>query len=94
MKHAWLYSDLPWALNGKLSQLCVLNRGTLIFASALLPLQGFIIGTSPACLFLNFSFYFFFIPLSVQADDYNCKPEKKQAYRNLRHNKHACFREK
>ena len=68
MKHAGLYSDLLPALKGKHSQL-FLNRGTLISASALLPLQGFFWGTSPIFLFLFFVLFCltFFIPVSVQA---------------------------
>ena len=53
-KHVWLYSDLLSALEGKRSQLSVLNNGTLISASALLLLQGFFWGTSPAYFFLFF----------------------------------------
>ena len=60
----WLHSDLLSALKEKLSQLSVLNRGTLISASALLPLQGFFWGTSPAYFFI---FSLVFIPVSVQA---------------------------
>ena len=48
-----------------LSQLCVLNRGTLISASALLPLQGFFWGTSRAFFF--FFFNIVFIAVYVQA---------------------------
>ena len=57
MKHAWLYSDLLPSLKGKRSQLCVLSRGTLISASALLPLQGFFRGISALFFFFFFSFF-------------------------------------
>ena len=53
MKHAWLYSDLLPDLKGKLSQFRVLNRGTLISASALLPLQRFF-WSSPVYVFVLF----------------------------------------
>ena len=74
MKHAWLYSDLLPALKEKLSQLCVLNRGTLISASALLPLQGFLWGTSPAYFYKKinlFLFQFLYKLKQYCSDDYN-----------------------
>ena len=59
MKHAWLYSYLLLALEGKLSQLSVLNRGTLISASAVLPLQEFLLFCFLG-LFLTFLFQFLY----------------------------------
>ena len=79
MKHVWLYSDLLPALMGKRSRLSVLNRGTLISASALLQLHGFFWGTYPAFFVFVFVFLFQFLYKLKQyySDDYNCKPEQR-----------------
>ena len=71
MKHTWLYSDLLSALKGKLSQFRVLNRGALISASALLPLQRFFWsspvygGGGGGVVFCCCCFLLVFIPVSV-----------------------------